>query len=1037
MNNNTKKWYRCQHGWGQSMVLQLLFIGTILLTGLAHADTITKPSMIYGIKAEDVAFSPDGVYFLVAGPDNHAVLRSISDEDVIQIYTGHSDKVTAVAFSQDGTEVLTGSDDNTAKLWDASTGGLIRTFTGHTQPVFSVAFSPDGTQVLTGSQDCTIKVWSVATGIVLRTFTGHTQPVSSTTFSSVDAQVLSGSYDNTAMLWDTITAPWVSGLSPAAENTISTSSVYIDVTFSKTVAGVDANDMELSGAAAASAAVWPLVEHLGGNTWRFLVTGLANGALNIDLAPDANDIVDQDGNELTPAPSSWGYTVDITRVNYAQATNSTTVRVIFSEAMVDNASLIDPANYTFSGGGTALTSDSVTRINSTTVDVTVNEMTGGAAYTVYVETGPSGPTSLEGNYLDSDYNSRDFTGKGAGPIVTDFAPVPESTIYASSVDIDVTFSESVTGVEAGDMVLTGVASGPLTAVGMPTDQGGNTWRFPVSGLRNGVLNISLAPNANDIEDLIGNDLDPSPTLWSYRVSAIKLKYAIEMTSTKVCMIFNRPMTNNAALHDPMNYTFTGGGVVLTATAVERLYSDRIAVTVNEMTDGAVYTAHAETGPTGPTDSEGHHVDPLYSSVDFTGIGIAPTVLEISPTPDTMIYTSSADIDVTFSEAVTGVDITNLLPSGVGVTIGAPTDLGNNTWRFPVSGINNGLNTFTFISSQNDIEDLADNDLVPDSTSWDYIVSLDSTPPTAMITLQTASPTSADAIQFGVTFDEPVAPTFDPGAVILTGDLNGTVAVSGTDPLYTVIVTLDAPSADGTVGIKVGDSSIITDPAGNPYAGGTSPVCDVFNWHGFTQQPQNARSYAGDPHTFTAVAACDAETLSYQWKWDDGTKAIHDIGPDSPSCTLPDVTGLAGDYWCEVTYDGSTHQSITATLEVAEHLVIEQQPAGGVYTTGESCTFNVTTTGGYAPLFYIWKKDGIIVLETAEPSLTLDVLTEEDEGEYTVEIIDDNSDVVISDAANLEIEPGIAASNDLVLLILTLLLISVSSIILYRRTATAS
>ena len=123
--------------------------------------------------------------------------------------------------------------------------------------------------------------------------------------------------------------------------------------------------------------------------------------------------------------------------------------------------------------------------------------------------------------------------------------------------------------------------------------------------------------------------------------------------------------------------------------------------------------------------------------------------------------------------------------------------------------------------------------------------------------------------------------------------------------------------------------------------------------------------------------------------------------------------------------------------VAEHLVITQQPAGDIYTAGESCTFTVITTGGYVPLFYTWKKDGIIVLETAAPSFTLDVLTEEDEGDYTVEILDDNSDMVVSDAANLVIEPGVAASSNLMLLILTLLLISVGTVMLCRHTTTAS
>ena len=45
------------------------------------------------------------------------------------------------------------------------------------------------------------------------------------------------------------------------------------------------------------------------------------------------------------------------------------------------------------------------------------------------------------------------------------------------------------------------------------------WRFPVWGLANGTLDADLAPDADDIEDLAGNDLAPSPTVWSYIVDA--------------------------------------------------------------------------------------------------------------------------------------------------------------------------------------------------------------------------------------------------------------------------------------------------------------------------------------------------------------------------------------------------------------------------------------------------------------------------------------------------------------------------------------
>ena len=91
------------------------------------------------------------------------------------------------------------------------------------------------------------------------------------------------------------------------------------------------------------------------------------------------------------------------------------------------------------------------------------------------------------------------------PTITIRTPANGGTVSSSSANIDVTFSEAVSGVDINDLVLTG--TGAAAAVkSTPTNIGGNTWRFAVSNLQNGTVNVSLAPDANDIEDAAGNDL---------------------------------------------------------------------------------------------------------------------------------------------------------------------------------------------------------------------------------------------------------------------------------------------------------------------------------------------------------------------------------------------------------------------------------------------------------------------------------------------------------------------------------------------------
>ena len=100
------------------------------------------------------------------------------------------------------------------------------------------------------------------------------------------------------------------------------------------------------------------------------------------------------------------------QVSNASAQNSTTVRVVYNEAMTDDADLVDPQFYTFTGT-VPLTASTVTRLNATTVDVTVNEMTNGAAYTVAVAT--ASPTDQAGNHVDPAANTASFTGAGLPP----------------------------------------------------------------------------------------------------------------------------------------------------------------------------------------------------------------------------------------------------------------------------------------------------------------------------------------------------------------------------------------------------------------------------------------------------------------------------------------------------------------------------------------------------------------------------------------------------------------------------------------------
>jgi hypothetical protein len=120
-----------------------------------------------------------------------------------------------------------------------------------------------------------------------------------------------------------------------------------------------------------------------------------------------------------------------------------------------------------------------------------------------------------------------------------------------------------------------------------------------------------------------------------------------------------------------------------------------------------------------------------------------------------------------------------------------------------------------------VTDIAGNALPAAVTS--PAVMVDKTPPVATIDLITTNMPGAATLLFGVTFSEPVAPTFNTNNLALAGTLAGAASaqIAGADPMYSVTVTLSDPNAAGTLGIVIGPG--VSDAAGNAFAGSASAL----------------------------------------------------------------------------------------------------------------------------------------------------------------------------------------------------------------------
>lgn len=289
--------------------------------------------------------------------------------------------------------------------------------------------------------------------------------------------------------------------------------------------------------------------------------------------------------------------------------------------------------------------------------------------------------------------------------------------------------------------------------------------------------------------------------------------------------------------------------------------------------------------------------------------------------------------------------------------------------------------------------------------------LDQTPPGVTLARTAAFPTPADTLTFTVVFSEPVSPPLEAAHLGLSGTLDGEVAVSGTGVEYVVTLTLADPFADGTVGVTL-PAGLFADAAGNPCPEGVSDLCTVRNWPGFAAAPADVRLYAGDSPTLRVAVAEGGVPTAYQWKRDTGEKTVSP-GPASPQWTLESLSPSdAGAYWCEVDFGGETHPTSAVTLDVRDHLSLAGLPPDRTVTEGTSVPFAVTASGGYAPLRYLWRKDGTELpgLLPEAAAFTLASVVSAHSGDYSVEVSDDNGEVAQSPSVRLTVEENVPAAG---------------------------
>ena len=349
-------------------------------------------------------------------------------------------------------------------------GGSLSGFTG-SGTLYSATFTPDA------DSDGTASI-----------------SVSSGSFSDA-AGNLSTASDTLSISYDT-SRPSVSSFSSAVSSPTNAGSVAYTITFSESVTGVAAGDFTNTGTA---------------EECNFEVTGsLTDYTVSVSCDLDGTIIprfasasaVDSSGNTGPASASTSGsvITIDTTvpfvaSFNTSQSTPTNTTSFNYTLTFSENVTGV--ANDDFTNDGTSTGCAFVVTGSGSSYSLAVSSCSEG---TVRPAFNIDGAADAVGNEtVAATYASPIITRDTTAPTVSSFSSSVSSPTTDSSVTYTITFSESVTGVAAGDFTNTGTATGCTFAPGADT---GSSRTVTVSNCSVGTITPRFA--VNGATDLASN-----------------------------------------------------------------------------------------------------------------------------------------------------------------------------------------------------------------------------------------------------------------------------------------------------------------------------------------------------------------------------------------------------------------------------------------------------------------------------------------------------------------------------------------------------
>lgn len=125
----------------------------------------------------DLAFSPDGKHFLVAGglpaKSGTVEVRKWPGGGLVRSVAVGEDVAYRAAWSPDGTHWAVAGADGTCRVFETNAERPVFVDRGHSRAVLAILYLPDGKSLVSAGVDRTIRAWQAADGTSPRTFENH------------------------------------------------------------------------------------------------------------------------------------------------------------------------------------------------------------------------------------------------------------------------------------------------------------------------------------------------------------------------------------------------------------------------------------------------------------------------------------------------------------------------------------------------------------------------------------------------------------------------------------------------------------------------------------------------------------------------------------------------------------------------------------------------------------------------------------------------------------------------------------------------